>query len=377
MSKKTSWRKDVIAISALIIICVGGILSFNQVLCLALNTNSPLVVVTSESMEPTYYGSRRLDKGGKFGDIRKDMLIVRGVDSSEIKVGDVIVFNYINHTEENIPIVHRVTRVYQDNKTGDFWFSTKGDNPNSNNVFVIEIPTGRVDELNIHESRVVGKIIGKIPFIGGIFYYFQGEMGRYILLVGAVIIFLMVTTFGLLKRKEEKEAEKVEDKEKRVRNFFAITFKKIRKQKHFVMPGFILFIIILVPIIDTTNANWGSSFGVVDVNYKEGYSNSFFLHGEINTTSIIIHVTINNPGHWHQEFRSFDLQIKDNTSHIIGEGIWTAIYNFEGQKTVSICVWVPTNLLIKGSENTISAIAHLNTKFGRTWTDVLTEIFIF
>lgn len=376
-SKNISWRKDAIAIGAFIIIGVGIILSFNQILCLTLNTNSPLVVVTSESMEPTYYGSRRLDLGGEYGDIRKDMLIVRGVDPSEIKVGDVIVFNYINNTEENIPIVHRVTRVYQDNETGDYWFSTKGDNPNSNNGFVIETPTGRVDELNIHESRLVGKIVGRIPYLGGIFYYFQGKIGRYILIVGAVVIFLMVTTFSLLKRKEEKVAEEFEDKEKKFRNFFKSTYKRLSKQKHFVIPGFILFIIILVPIIDTVDASWGSSFGIVDLKYREAYADSYLISGEMNTTSIITHVTINNPGHWHQEFRNFILQIKDNTSQIIGEGSWTIVYNFEGEKTVSICTWVPTILLQNESVYTITATAHLNSKFGSTWTDSLNETFTF
>ena len=377
MSKKTSWRKDAIAIIAFIIIGVGIILSFNQILCLALNTNSPLVVVTSESMEPTYYGSRRLENGGEYGDIRKDMLIVKGVEHSIIKVGDVIVFNYINHTEENIPIVHRVTRVYQDNETGDYWFSTKGDNPNSNNGFVIETPSGRVDELNIHESRVVGKIVGRIPYIGGIFYYFQGETGRYILIVGAVIIFLMVTTFSLLKRKEEKDAGEIVDKEKKLSEFFKRAFKKLRKQKHFAIPGFVLFIIILVPIIDTLDANWGSNYGIVDLNYRLAYADNYLLPGEVNATSIITYVTINNPGHWHQEFRRLNLQIKDNASLIIGEGVWTAIYNFEGQKTISICVWVPFSSMLEGSEYTITAIAHLSTKFGRVWTDSLTETFIF
>ncbi len=376
-SKNVSWRKDAITIGAFIIIGVGIILSFNQILCLTLNTNSPLVVVISGSMEPTYYGSTRLDLGGEYGDIRKDMLIVRGVEPSEIKVGDVIIFNYINQTEENIPIVHRVTRVYQDNETGDYWFSTKGDNPNTNNGFVIPPNHPLIDELNIHESRLVGKIVGRIPYLGGIFYYFQGEVGRYILIVGAVVIFLMVTTFSLLKRKEEKDAEELEDKEKKFRDFFKNTYKKLSKQKHFVIPGFILFIIILVPIIDTVDASWGSSFGIVDLKYREAYADSYLLPGEMNTTSIITHVTISNPGYWHQEFRNFNLQIKDNTSQIIGEAVWTAIYNFEGQKTVSICVWVPSSLLIKGSEYTITAIAYLSTKLGRTWTDVLTETFIF
>ncbi|MHA1462865.1 MAG: hypothetical protein ACTSQ0_07340, partial [Candidatus Heimdallarchaeota archaeon] len=170
---KTTWRKDIIEIGFFIIVAVVLVLTFNQILGVFLHTSSPLVVVTSESMEPSYWGSNRVDFGGE-NDIRKDMLIVRGVDPSTIKVGDSIVFNYINHTEDvDVPIVHRVTRVYRDG-TGDYWFTTKGDNYITNDEFIQYI---RIDELNIHEDRVVGKIVGRIPYLGGIYGYFQSSGG--------------------------------------------------------------------------------------------------------------------------------------------------------------------------------------------------------
>jgi len=392
MSKLT-WRKDAIALVGFIVIAVVFVLSFNQLLGLMLKTDSPLVVVISGSMEPTYYGSNRTEN-----DLRKDMLIVQGVEPSAIEVGDVIIFNYINYTEEDIPIVHRVTRVYQDNVTGDYWFSTKGDNPNSNNGFAIPengYQNLRIDELNIHESRVVGKIVGRIPYLGGIFNYFQSEQGRYVLIFGALGIFLIIVISGnVFKQGKDRDADEFEsvvksnnndecleessiDNERKLQKSFKKFTKKVNKHRHFVIPGIMLFIIILVPIIDTVHASWGSDFGIIEVNYKEFYSASHILPGEINSTAIITHVTINNPGHWHQEFKKFVLQITDNASQIIGEGIWTATYNFEGEKTVSICAWIPSGLLIEGSAYSITATAHLNTKFGRYWTEHLTENFIF
>ena len=370
MTKKTSWRKDAITLISFCIIAVIVVLSFNQMLSLGLRTNSPLVVVISGSMEPTYYGSTRTEN-----DLRKDMLIVQGAEPSTIKVGDVIVFNYINHTVEDIPIVHRVTRVYQDNETGDYWFSTKGDNPYSNNGFAIpEVYYGnlRIDELNIHESRLVGKIVGRIPYLGGIYSYFQGEQGKYVLIIGTVIIFIATIASSLLKRDKTTD-EKGISRNKKMHDFYL----KLKKQKHFILPGLMLLIIILIPIIDTVSADWGSDFGIIDLEYKKYYTKSHILPGEENETAIITHVTINNPGHWHQVFKKFTLQIQDNTSQIIGKGTWTSVSSFEGEKTVSICTWVDTSLLLNGVNYSITATAFLNSKFGRTRTQILEEFFIF
>ena len=71
------------------------------------------------------------------------------------------------------------------------------------------------------------------------------------------------------------------------------------------------------------------------------------------------------------------IQITDNSSQIVGEGTWTIVYNFEGYKTVGTCVWVEDSLWQNNTEYTITVTAHLNTKFGKTWTDVMTDTFIY
>ena len=115
-SSRRGMIKEIIEIVIFLGIAVLLVFSMNWILKAALHTDSPLVVVTSESMEPTYWGSNRPNFGGQ-NDIRKDMLVVRGVDPSEIKVGDVIVFyrvlvndsTMIDYVRE--PIVHRVNRL--------------------------------------------------------------------------------------------------------------------------------------------------------------------------------------------------------------------------------------------------------------------------
>ncbi len=392
---KTTWRKDIIEIGFFIIIAVVLVLSFNQILGAFLNTSSPLVVVTSESMEPSYWGSNRDSFGGE-NDIRKDMLIVRGVDPSTIKVGDAIVFNYVNHTEDvDVPIVHRVTRVYQD-ATGDYWFTTKGDNWETNQAFIEFI---RIDELNIHEDRLVGKIVGRIPYLGGIYSYFQSSGGRTALFVVVGIVFLLSIVLSMTSKDEEDEESDVFDdkkvfgkktstKEKTSKKeavelngdktFLGILkdfYKKAMKKKHFILPSIVLGLVILIPIVDTLDATWGSHFGIVDLKFEktDSYDVTGGKHWFVFTT-----VTVNNPGHWHQKFQSFTLTVTNQTSgEVLGEGGWTLVYNFEGQKTVGIGSWIENGLLIEGGNYSISATAHLGNKFGKTWNDVMTIYFIF
>lgn len=78
-----------------------------------------------------------------------DVVIVKRVNLSEIKVGDVIVFK-----AQTTKIIHRVVEVQNEN--GNLYFTTKGDaNPTSLNF-----------EKNITSDRIIGKAVLKIPYLG-------------------------------------------------------------------------------------------------------------------------------------------------------------------------------------------------------------------
>ncbi len=377
--------KDFIEIVVFLGLAVLLVFSFNWILGAILHTDSPLVVVTSESMEPCYWGSNRPEWGYE-NDIRKDMLIVRGVDPSEIKVGDTIVFYRVKASNtsqldyDREPIVHRVNRVYQDNVTGDFWFTTKGDNPTTNDDFVEIIDIG---ELQIHEFRLIGKIIGRIPYAGGIVSYFKGTPGRYVLIAIVAVILIATFVFSSFGDKDEdvfeEEAELGKDAEETKKSNFLDNLKKFyrktMKYKHIVFPSFVLVVIICVPIIDTLAADWGSHFGVTNVVYDGAEQKTliddqyYFAYAD---------VTINCPGHWHQKFRSFTLQVINQTSgEILGEGKWTVVYNFEGTKTFSSGCWLDTDSVTVGAHYNLTVTANLQSKFGKTWTDVMTIDFAF
>lgn len=383
LKKKESRKsdiKDFIEIVIFLGLAVLLVFSFNWILGAILHTDSPLVVVTSESMEPSYWGSNR-DAWGSENDIRKDMLIVRGVDPSIIKVGDTIVFyrvlasNTSQLDYDREPIVHRVNRVYQDNVTGDYWFTTKGDNPATNDDFVEIIDIG---ELQIHEFRLIGKIVGRIPYLGGIISYFKGTPGRYVLIAIVVAILIATFVFSSTGDKDEdvfdEEEKKTEDLQESKKSSFSDNlkkfYKKTAKHKHIVLPSFVLVLIVFVPIVDTLAADWGTHFGVTDVAY-DGAEQKTLIDGP--SYFAFADVTINCPGHWHQKFRSFTLQIINQTSgEILGEGNWTVVYNFEGTKTFSSGCWLDIDSVTIGSHYNLTVTANLQSKFGRTWTDVKT-----
>jgi signal peptidase len=128
-----------------IYIMVGLVAAFiiNTGLGYALSTEKPIMAVVSDSMEPTFY------KG--------DLVVVKGVETDDIQVGDIIVFH---NPYRNIPVVHRVIKIQ---RTGSMtYFYTKGDNnrtnPHSDQTSGIAPP--------IPEDLVKGRVVKTIPKLG-------------------------------------------------------------------------------------------------------------------------------------------------------------------------------------------------------------------
>ncbi|MBY8987905.1 MAG: signal peptidase I [Candidatus Lokiarchaeota archaeon] len=193
--KKPIPHKKVIV--AVVMICVAFFGSFfiYFILQISLNTEAPIVVVISGSMEPTIHEG--------------DLLFVKGIDAEDIKNGtaeakdgDIIVFDarglWFHAPQE--PIVHRVIDKY--NISDTWYFRTKGD---ANSV---------QDAAPIPESRVIGVVIGGIPYIGWV-KIFLTESG---LLIPLLVIISALLIFSIIR-----DIIKGEDEEKNKNN------KKIKK----------------------------------------------------------------------------------------------------------------------------------------------------
>ena len=188
VKKPIPHKKIIIAVVMIVIAFFGSFLVY-FILQISLNTESPIVVVISGSMEPT------INKG--------DLLFVMGTDPEDIKNGtavdqdgDVIVFDarglWFNAPQE--PIVHRVIGKYQ---IGDVWyFRTKGD------ANLLQ------DQAPVPESRVIGVVVGGIPYIGWvkIFLTESGLLIPLLVIISALLIISIIR--DIIKGDDEDQDNK-------------------------------------------------------------------------------------------------------------------------------------------------------------------------
>ncbi|GAA6061313.1 hypothetical protein JCM10212_005427 [Sporobolomyces blumeae] len=112
-------------------------------LSVACNTESPIVVVLSESMEPAIQ--------------RGDLLFLTMPRTAPLKHGDITVYK-IPGTP--IPIVHRVIEAHLEPDTTEQWLLTKGDNNPSDDVVLYN------GMKHLKRSHIVGKVQGYVPYVG-------------------------------------------------------------------------------------------------------------------------------------------------------------------------------------------------------------------
>ncbi|XP_050365113.1 uncharacterized protein LOC126783641 isoform X2 [Argentina anserina] len=112
-------------------------------LILMTGSESPVVVVLSESMEP--------------GFARGDILFLH-MSKDPIRAGEVVVFNVDGRP---IPIVHRVIKVHERRDTGEDYVLTKGDN-NPGDDRVLYAPGQRW----LQKHHIMGRAVGFLPYGG-------------------------------------------------------------------------------------------------------------------------------------------------------------------------------------------------------------------
>lgn len=142
-----------------------------EVLRIALRAESPLMVVSSESMVPT------LNVG--------DIILVRGIDPHQVTVGTIIIFHSPNNYD--MPIVHRVVQV--ENEGNTVFFRTKGDH------------NGGPDGWRVPAENLMGVYVGKLPYVGLLSLQLRGPLG-------VTLIVLLVALIIAIEYNESKGAAK-------------------------------------------------------------------------------------------------------------------------------------------------------------------------
>ncbi|KAJ7956676.1 Signal peptidase I [Quillaja saponaria] len=126
------------------LIVTSALIIWKGLICIT-GSESPVVVVLSESMEP----------GFKRGDI-----LFLHMSKDPIHTGEIIVFNIDGR---DIPIVHRVIKVHERQDTGEVYILTKGDNND-------------IDDINLYapgqrwllQHHIMGRAVGFLPYAGWI-----------------------------------------------------------------------------------------------------------------------------------------------------------------------------------------------------------------
>uniref|UniRef100_A0A7R9VYX5 Signal peptidase complex catalytic subunit SEC11 n=1 Tax=Chlamydomonas euryale TaxID=1486919 RepID=A0A7R9VYX5_9CHLO len=112
-------------------------------LMLITNSESPVVVVLSGSMEPGYH--------------RGDILFLN-LGTAPIRTGEVVVFSIDGR---DIPIVHRVIRVHEHLDGGDVDILTKGDNN-----YMDDVGLYARGQSWLHMQHIMGRAVGFLPKVG-------------------------------------------------------------------------------------------------------------------------------------------------------------------------------------------------------------------
>ncbi|KAM1290415.1 hypothetical protein FF1_017693 [Malus domestica] len=129
-------------------------------------SESPVVVVLSESMEP--------------GFARGDILFLR-MSEDPIRAGEIVVFNVDGR---DIPIVHRVIKVHEQKDTGEVYVLTKGDNNDDDDRSLYAR-----GQWWLHRRHIMGRAVGFLPYAGWV---------TIILTEKPVIKYILIGALGLL-----------------------------------------------------------------------------------------------------------------------------------------------------------------------------------
>ena len=189
--KEASLKRKIIVTVILLGLAFSGAFLIYYIMQIALNTDSPMVVVVSGSMEPKLH--------------RGDLLFLKGKDAENIKngtiegkEGDIIVFDArgLWVTAPSDPIVHRVVDKKYDN---GWFFLTKGDANTS------------PDAEWVPENRILGVVVGRIPYIGWVKIALT-DSGLLIPLLVIVSLLLVISIVCDLFNKEEETDSEIKKK---------------------------------------------------------------------------------------------------------------------------------------------------------------------
>lgn len=135
--------------------------------------------VSSDSMEPEL----------KVGSI----ILVKDEDPATLQKGDVITYHGEKGSVANKLITHQiVAEPYEED--GTYYFTTRG------------IRAGAVDDPEIEDRQIVGKVMFKVPILGSLYDFFTSNLGLFAIIALIVIAFSseLMNLIGIIRGKEDE-----------------------------------------------------------------------------------------------------------------------------------------------------------------------------
>lgn len=117
-----------------------------------------------------------------------DLAVVKEIDTSELKAGDIIAFR-----QDDIVITHRIINIVEEN--GQKRFITKGDYNNFEDIYPV------------YEDMIEGKFMFKIAKLGNVAIFIQTPLGTAVALSIPLILFILIQVSGNKEKAKEKELE--------------------------------------------------------------------------------------------------------------------------------------------------------------------------
>lgn len=188
--KQSVSKKKILVSLATIFIIIVGVFVVYFLLQLFLNTQYPVVIVISDSMEPSIH--------------RGDLLFIRGIDPVDIKEGtiedkegDIVVYDARGLWDDapEDPVVHRVVSKWYNDTTQKWYFYTKGD------------ANFHIDMAVIPEDRIHGVVFGGIPYIGLIKIVLI-DAGLYFFLIIFIVILLIISIIRDIMKDDDHDEKK-------------------------------------------------------------------------------------------------------------------------------------------------------------------------
>ena len=130
---------------------------------------TPMTVLT-DSMSPTFNHG--------------DLIIIRKCDPNSLEVGDIVTFHTIIENEYALN-THRIISA-NDTGAGYKSYTTKGDN------------NAIQDQRSIAAGDIVGKYIGRIPYLGFVMNFLSSSVGFLIVIVLPLLVFFIYQVYHLV-----------------------------------------------------------------------------------------------------------------------------------------------------------------------------------